>query len=101
MTTTFAECSIHGRQRARQLPVTEFRMSGGVRTTWTVSKTWTRDGLVKCGHQDDSSRFDCNAPSPAIVIDATVTDTPCSDICTSATGRKCECSCGGTNHGGI
>jgi hypothetical protein len=27
------------------------------------------------------------------------TETPCDDRCTEATGHKCECSCGGSNHG--
>lgn len=26
-------------------------------------------------------------------------DTPCDDRCTEAKGHKCECSCGGKNHG--
>lgn len=29
----------------------------------------------------------------------TVLDIPCDERCLSATGRKCECSCGGANHG--
>jgi len=27
------------------------------------------------------------------------TATPCDERCTSATGHRCECSCGGRNHG--
>lgn len=26
-------------------------------------------------------------------------ETPCDDRCTAATGHKCQCSCGGKNHG--
>lgn len=33
------------------------------------------------------------------MVAGTKNDTPCDDRCTSATGHKCQCSCGGKNHG--
>jgi hypothetical protein len=32
-------------------------------------------------------------------VKGTVTAHPCDSRCTSATGRVCECECGGVNHG--
>lgn len=32
-------------------------------------------------------------------VKGTRNETPCDHRCTSATGVKCECSCGGANHG--
>ena len=32
-------------------------------------------------------------------IQGTVTDHECDPRCTGATGKNCECSCGGKNHG--
>jgi hypothetical protein len=33
------------------------------------------------------------------IIQGSKTETPCDDRCTEAKGHKCECSCGGLNHG--
>lgn len=33
------------------------------------------------------------------VVAGTVTGSPCNSICTNATDAKCDCSCGGANHG--
>jgi len=32
-------------------------------------------------------------------IEGFITDHPCDDRCTEAKGHKCQCSCGGKNHG--
>lgn len=51
---------------------------------------------------DDSAHFcRCATPRPLTMraVIGTVTDTPCDERCTSATGHKCECACGGKNHG--
>ncbi len=41
----------------------------------------------------------CNKLVPFWAVDGVTTTTPCDERCTSATGHKCECACGGKNHG--
>lgn len=41
----------------------------------------------------------CNSIMSMVMIQGRYTDTPCDDRCTKAKGHKCECSCGGENHG--
>lgn len=94
MNTTFINCTNHGRQKARkvEVEVAQYNAFSGAR--WTVKHTKVQtlpNGFVKCSV--------CNYPGPAIVIDATITDTPCSEKCVTATSKKCECACGGENHG--
>lgn len=41
----------------------------------------------------------CSKPMSMAVVQGTVTDHVCDERCTEAKGHKCECSCGGANHG--
>jgi hypothetical protein len=54
-------------------------------------------GTCKCTQW----RGNAMAPAPMFFEDVigTTNKTPCDDRCTGATGHKCQCSCGGKNHG--
>lgn len=39
------------------------------------------------------------APVTVFVIQGRYSETPCSEKCTDARGVKCDCQCGGHNHG--
>lgn len=41
----------------------------------------------------------CGKPLSRTPVKGVRNDTPCDDRCTEAKGHKCECSCGGKNHG--
>lgn len=60
-----------------------------------------RDGTWQ--EQNPRVTVDCNGAMLTIIgerLEGTVSyEVPCNEKCTSATGPKCECSCGGENHG--
>lgn len=72
-----------------------------VRTTrWglTGMRTSKQVRVVSEGHERTAISC-CGVLVPFWAVKGTTNDTPCDARCTSATGHKCECSCGGRNHG--
>lgn len=56
-----------------------------------IRKNWLGEG-----------RFNYVAQSPYVYLNriiGTISNHKCDSRCTTARGRKCECSCGGANHG--
>jgi len=88
---TYIYCDPEATRRpARRVTVTEsFYRPGYTREVSRVN--YLRNGFVQCA--------ECNYPGPAIEINATQSDTPCSKRCTLATRPDCECDCNGLNHG--
>lgn len=71
-----------------------------------------RDGLkcYQCLNPDCMAVFFSHEPEAACracaqnglqyaVVAGTVSGSPCNSICTNATDARCDCSCGGSNHG--
>ncbi len=80
--TTLTTWGLTGmKSRTRRSYICESRLAAG-----STSQT-----VTKCGH--------CGILAHLTPIDGTRTETPCDHRCTDATGHKCECSCGGANHG--
>jgi len=92
---TFANCTTHGRVRALRETATEYHFNAFSGERWTTEKTVvvkTPSGLVKCEV--------CNQPTEAFVVNGSMNETvKCDTRCTDAKGHKCECECGGDNHG--
>jgi hypothetical protein len=77
---------------------TENRYGRTVETTWTSVYVYGERGT------DDWKRLlpcpDCGASVAVRPVEGRISlDTPCDSRCTSAKGHRCECSCGGLNHG--
>jgi hypothetical protein len=94
-TTTWANCTEHGRTAPVRETYTDWKMLGGRRVGWEKSRIERdRSDNVRCG--------ECSTFVPALSFaTSSVATSECNDICTSARGRKCECKCQGQNHGGI
>lgn len=76
------------------------------RAEFTRKSTWSTSGRCWVARLYDAHG---PIPYPAVLccgqtvyldpIRGSVSDHPCDPRCTNATGRDCECSCGGKNHG--
>lgn len=78
--------------RARPFPRTEYRYHVRAGRMVGASSSWAYPGAIvavcACGQ-----RFQLEA------VKGVLTSHVCDPRCTSATGHKCECACGGANHG--
>lgn len=52
-----------------------------------------------CGLDGDGARIVVQNPVHMQFVQGRTTKTPCDERCTEAKGHKCECACGGVNHG--
>ena len=57
---------------------------------------WGREVLAK---NDGIGCPSCSKPMAGSMVHGTKTDHICNEICLEAKGPKCDCSCGGANHG--
>ena len=91
--TTWANCSEHGRQEPARETYTDYRMMGGRRVVF--------DGLVRVRRSGDKVFCSvCQQPAEAKTLKTnTNPDEQCGAVCQSARGPRCDCSCRGQNHG--
>jgi hypothetical protein len=68
----------------------------------TFVRTTTPRNIERYGKtlRGDGTCPKCPYTSPTVfLVQGRVTDTPCNEKCTDAKGVKCDCQCGGHNHG--
>lgn len=71
---------------------TEWLHPDGTWAHWTPSRTIE-------GVRSDGTTYTYEVQGEEQLSGHVRVDIPCDERCVSATGRKCECSCGGVNHG--
>lgn len=104
--TTVTRRTVRQIARCKKCKTTKSRL---VTKTTTTTTRWTAIGMRT--HRTTATSIEgeqrvhtaiscaCDKLVPYWDVDGHHNDTPCDARCTSATGHKCECSCGGKNHG--
>jgi len=87
-------CAACKRPTARDVQVWDLYSLG-----WNQGTRYLMDATRPRGETSATLACPCGSRLVLRAVEGTVTESPCDDRCTSARGRKCECSCGGAHHG--